>query len=474
MKTNERILLSLSALTLVICWQISAQTPQTMIMNSKLVQKPRPKDEKLEGYFKQLSDKTLSFEKKNEALKSIQKIQEMNQYRPSSKKGGVDTAGGTGFIVSENQIGLLDFYNFNKEAFNDTRMSKPVEMTKALKAFGYDEAKLKNLEAHQELVKILKIKKASSPILVTKVLAAVERMAVFWTTYELDLLQNQMHVTAESQINQAQLTSLAAYYKNFGTFVNLNKFNKLSLKNQMGLILHEGLRHIQISHQTLWDNSTIQFITAEIFSASNESLDRVEYLEGKLLDKYIAALENVYKKSERGERVAKSLGTLCEAGLKIYCEWEQHFKSEGLSPDQSEDLQDLAYKTYAALDRIDAVNLPSDENLVWTNQYVAVTDMIRTLENAALGGINYSTWHKIYSTNRHLIMDLETNGMAGINEQLVSMEDDLLEATFALENSSALKIGVALSNYNESFFSPNHQQLKEIELKLVESGVFKK
>jgi hypothetical protein len=76
------------------------------------------------------------------------------------------------------------------------------------------------------------------------------------------------------------LSTAALYIKNFGSFISKKHFESLDLNNQVALIIHEALRHQQITNNFGITNQSVQLITASVMNGN--SVDNDEILTGKL------------------------------------------------------------------------------------------------------------------------------------------------------------------------------------------------
>lgn len=128
----------------------------------------------------------------------------------------------------------------------------------------------------------------------------------------------------ENLINPQSLKTIAFYSKNFGILISKNDFNQLNTNNQIALIIHESLRHVQIQYNFRMSDVSIQKITAAIVNRephTGESLDTKEYVDGALL-------ERIELPKMRMEKISELTDRACKIALS--------FKSEMIEMDQEE------------------------------------------------------------------------------------------------------------------------------------------
>ncbi|WP_413584882.1 hypothetical protein [Bdellovibrio sp. HCB274] len=220
---------------------------------------------------------------KNSAVQPVtasQQVSKMLNTSGSSKAlGGVDTGGGT-IVNTPNGPGLLDLYLYNPSAFADRRMnSNSFVQDERSRKIGisllsnFDQPVMRR--ASRQIDKWLN----SSPALIDRVGAALNRMTVYVHNGTFASLPKEYYLPAQANIPAGKLKMVALYVSGFGVNISATDFNSLPELHQTALIIHEALRYLKDQRILEISNQTMQMLTAKIMSdpLPNESLDRIEY-----------------------------------------------------------------------------------------------------------------------------------------------------------------------------------------------------
>lgn len=194
-------------------------------------------------------------------------------------EGGVDSGGGT-LVKSANGMGLLDLYVHNRADFYDHSPSVRLSETRSLRKYGIDVLDPQSAIVQNTLRQIVAWEK-SSPLLITNLKKALLHLPVFFFDGSFEFVDGSYVLPNELDLPKESLQLAAFYVKNFGVLVSKQEFEMLSGKNQMALLIHEALRHQQISFEQYGlDHSLIQELTAKLVQKPNGSLDSERYLTG--------------------------------------------------------------------------------------------------------------------------------------------------------------------------------------------------
>ncbi|MGZ3771941.1 MAG: hypothetical protein ACXVCP_06575 [Bdellovibrio sp.] len=229
-------------------------------------------------------------------------------------QGGVDSGGGT-FINVKQNLGLLDLYLYNQKAFFDqTKGASALPETKAYQKVGFDRLITNQIPLLQKTLAQIQKWIPSSPIMAPRISEALAGLPIYYTQYKIHGNHLNYYLPTNINIDSSNLT-LGAYYLNgFGVFIEKNIFDQISESNQMALLIHEALRHFQISLSSAISNDVVQKLTAKIMTNPQplETLDTYEFMSGPILD-------NVLQKrilTLKSYRIVKSA---CAHGITEFC-----------------------------------------------------------------------------------------------------------------------------------------------------------
>lgn len=200
--------------------------------------------------------------------------------------GGVDSGGGT-LVQMPNRLGVLDLYLHNPAAFySEKKRTAPLLETRAYKKYGIDTLSADSGILAKTLLQIQHWE-STSPLLAKSLKAALKNLPIFYINGSFQFISASYVVPESLNIPEEQLKLGALYIKDFGVLISKTDFDLLSEKNQMALLIHEALRHQQISFgQKGLSHDRIQRITAQLVNTPNTSLDTEEYLTGDQLRIY--------------------------------------------------------------------------------------------------------------------------------------------------------------------------------------------
>jgi hypothetical protein len=138
---------------------------------------------------------------------------------------------------------------------------------------------LKNTPLYQKALLQVRKWKSNSPIAVTLFEKSLENLPLYIFKGETKFSPTGYFLPSDSLVNPAELKLSALYIKNFGVFISQKRFEDSSESNQIGLLVHETLRHMQISTGLLLlSNEDLQKLTAQLMAEprpADESLDKV-------------------------------------------------------------------------------------------------------------------------------------------------------------------------------------------------------
>lgn len=208
--------------------------------------------------------------------------------RAEADRGG-DISGGGAWVAPDGNRVLLDLYVSRPEIARESGspgMKLPV--SPALESIFIERLNKKEFELVKKAQARLDLWDASSPVVVGLVREALERAPLFYTSYRIGFRDEHYFIPEELESGErvGSIQTMAYYSKGFGILVSKSDFESLSERDQIALLIHESLRHVQISYGYDLSDRALQNITAAIVLRNpeeNESLDGERYLDGELL-----------------------------------------------------------------------------------------------------------------------------------------------------------------------------------------------
>lgn len=194
------------------------------------------------------------------------------QYAVIAYGTGPGEAGGGGTIVSNpsGQSELLDLAIFKKQ---HPELALPrSEKRQVLPAIGLHSfvplARLANdkFPIVQSALKKLELWGARPPSIIRALRDALTKAPIFYTNYRIGILDQNHWIPDDLKSSEflLSMTTIAYYAKGWGILVSKSDFDALDHLNQVALLIHEALRHVQIHYKLRISNKTLQTLTAAI------------------------------------------------------------------------------------------------------------------------------------------------------------------------------------------------------------------
>lgn len=202
--------------------------------------------------------------------------------------GGVDSGGGS-LVQTTTTTGLLDLYLYNRQAFDSKEKGFILPETPSYQDHGFEALINSNSSLISESIAHIEKWKKSSPIIFKFATDALKKLPIYYVKSKL-IFKDQMAFTpSDTKISRETLRQVAHYIQGIGVFVEKESFDHLSRPNQIGLLIHEALRHQQLNFESGMSNENLQKLTALLLSEPQQgaSLDLAPYLSGTLLKNII-------------------------------------------------------------------------------------------------------------------------------------------------------------------------------------------
>ena len=235
-------------------------------------------------------------------LRNIQKNIGSNLGQVSEQShlnGGVDSGGGSIVLRQDGSPQLLDFFvHKSVQSRSGLESIQPIKIksTSALNEWGIDRLDRLDREStiyHAALDKLILKAETTSPFMSSLIRNAIFNLPIYVVDYDLGLKDKHYYLPKAQKNNDIrEVVTGAVYFKNFGVFVSKKIFDKLNFEDQVGLLLHESLRHLQITHEYNFTDQELQTITTAIIQSYSKSpnLDSPQVLKGNLRRAYLADL----------------------------------------------------------------------------------------------------------------------------------------------------------------------------------------
>lgn len=184
---------------------------------------------------------------------------------------GTDRGGGDAVLLEDGSKAVLyDLYIQNPKFEDDYENSDRIEISKFAETMGYDRIKdVSKLKAYQIAKAALDKWKTNSPIVVNFINDALENMPFVYTQFK----QNSPNKKLNPNI---KIQNVVVYHKNFGARISAPVFNSLGLQSQAALLIHEALRHVQITYNQDVDTDSIIQLTKQIITGEPNGGEKLE------------------------------------------------------------------------------------------------------------------------------------------------------------------------------------------------------
>jgi hypothetical protein len=232
--------------------------------------------------------------KHQEKLRSLQEILNEKISRPrnnsNSSLGGVDSGGGNLIKLKTGEYRLLDTYLAKSSRSSSSLTQIPslkIGHTRALRAWGVDNIITNTFTHEQFIFERLTLWQNHSPLTIALLKQALLKLPVYVVDYDLGLSDLRFYLPPDFNVSEVEAIETAAiYFKDFGVFISRRLFNLLSFEDQMGLILHESLRHVQVSYGLQMSDQLLQELTVSLLRDPRVG-EKLE-LEGDLAEEVLA------------------------------------------------------------------------------------------------------------------------------------------------------------------------------------------
>lgn len=182
---------------------------------------------------------------------------------------GGDMSGGGSTLTHNNQRFFLDLYRENVSVgFSSCNLNSSIKRTQFLSKFNFEASCL-----GQIIAQILDRTQKIAPRLHQSFMAIYRNLPFYFSSGKFRILDENFFLDPLKEFDpQMTISTTALYIKNLGIVISLPQFLELSESHQVGLVIHEILRSLQIQFSLKMTNSEIQQIVAALFSGDEDRL----------------------------------------------------------------------------------------------------------------------------------------------------------------------------------------------------------
>lgn len=234
--------------------------------------------------------------------------------------GGGSTGGG--YVVRDPSMGtqsvLLDLFVSKPCLQDEDRQTgtSTLEATEFSLTIGYDNIDVHQLQAFQSLKLRLNAWRQNSPFIVNQIEQAI-LSANFYLTPLRVAPSSSYYVPEEIKAAHPKLMveGVVLYQVDLGPVISVPTWNKLGILSQEAILLHEGLRHIQMAYGKAITDKELQELTAKLIfdtPKANAELDQPMFMKRS----FGAAIKTqLLYESKKAEFISKFCA-LFSAGIK--------------------------------------------------------------------------------------------------------------------------------------------------------------
>lgn len=188
------------------------------------------------------------------------------------------SGGGTVYLkggANRRSVVLLDLYAA-RPSFVDEVVGTRARMpwTRNIERSGKEIADLSSDSGLELALNRLKLWKDNAPVITGILKKSIERTHFYYTFKSFPLLPEYV---APSGVRESELATAAYYDSGFGITFDAKLYSRMNVMSRAALIVHEGLREIQLAFGDGFSDSNLQWLTAQLLledpAASTPSLD---------------------------------------------------------------------------------------------------------------------------------------------------------------------------------------------------------
>lgn len=235
--------------------------------------------------------------------------------KSDSKKmveGGIATGGGQ-TILSNGNLGLLDFFVLSPGLFYSKDSGIKIPDTENLTRLGLDSFYIKDLGLMDDMIDLLARWSTKSGQAVRILQAALNSTRFIFIDRDFNYQDSQFYLPEIFNAQFEERKTAALYLPPYGVIISKPRFEKLSRTNQIGLLTHELFRNLQITYKLKISNQDLQRLTVQLIKGP--AINNLGLNENILGDFILAT--NLTKLSSSEVRLSSFAKDYCSAQLGL-------------------------------------------------------------------------------------------------------------------------------------------------------------
>lgn len=333
---------------------------------------------------------------------------------------GAGSSGGTNFCWLNNKPVVKDLASALPD-FADQLFSKPtlapIQISPLMRKMGIDELNLPNGQWQKEIQDRLMFLRITAPR-VAYVLDQAIAGVRFLGTNEHFPRSEQAFIDPASQCNEKNVRAGVIYFQGLA-LVSIPELNQLSDLSIAAMVVHEALRHVQLSYLTQEDlrssNKDLEDLTLQIFRKM-PNLDTHPFISS-YMERTIGNVPGSFK-------------SFCLAGQSLL---ESTINQNSNEADLYFEINNICSKSDVEI---------SKNKLKFTSvlgSVLADTDLLLSGQE-----LDQNTWNKYYSFRK----EADEFQLALVKTNIVSDDSKMLDALYSFRNSDILGPGFELARKN--------------------------
>ena len=252
--------------------------------------------------------------------------QRKNEWREYRKENGGWGGGHSVRRAPGDRPVLLDFFTEAPHFVDSSYQNPPLVETDAMKYLGFQEVRVQELPAYKGAKRIIESWKAGNESLVEIILIGLDNLSVQYVWRGVPLADSGTYFlppSLRSQFTQGMLTPVVAYHQHYGLKISAPEWNLLGDYSQIGLLIHEALRRVQISYKLEVSQEKLQHLTATMvlkLPADGIRLETTEFVDQGLLTelKRISAAKFIPADVQQRACAIETLTSVSGNGVKLW------------------------------------------------------------------------------------------------------------------------------------------------------------
>jgi hypothetical protein len=249
---------------------------------------------------------------------------------------------------------------------------------------GYEKHAAADFAIYSELKKSIDAWSSSSPTLTQILNTAINGTEWRFSEFNVSPAADRYVANEVSQKECEKIIPAVIYSDDLGALTATSVWNQLDFESQMGLVLHESLRHMQLTYGISVNTKTIQELTAKIIlqnPESGESLDVEKYLGENIfgfMQNTKAQKQQLVDAQKLACKVLTSIKTEIAKNLNDLATLDSVCAGTSDDPFKLGAVHELLYSNYWKLSSI-------DDKDTFTDASNAVSDVITQMNQSAMG-----------------------------------------------------------------------------------------